>query len=136
MSDTMLILGVYKFSVSTAAYQQLTRTTAYRWARQECIGTNDALQFTGAGPETIELTGVVFPSLIGSTRQIDLLRLQASVGIPLPLITGTGAVLGLWCIEEIRETQSTFVRGGVGAKQEFTLRLTRYDGGLLALLPF
>lgn len=136
MSEAMMMLGAYRFSVSSAAYQQLTRVTGYRWARQECIGTNDALQFTGRAPETIELTGVVFPAVNGSTRQPDLMRLQASLGLPLPLITGTGAVLGLWCVEEIRETQSTFVRGGAPAKQEFTMRLTRYDGGLLALIPF
>lgn len=132
----MMMLGVFKFSMPTAAYQQLTRSTSYRWARQECIGTNDALQFTGLGPDTIELTGVIFTTFSGSIGSPDRMRLQASLGVPLPLITGRGGVLGLWVVEEVKETQGTFVEGGAPIKQEFTLRLSRYDGGLRALLPF
>lgn len=136
MSNTMLRLGAFKFSVSTAAYQQLTRAVAYRWARQERIGTNDALQFTGLGPETIDLGGVVFPQFAGGSGQINKMRLQASIGIPLPLITGTGRVLGLWVVEQISETQAVFAVKGAPKRQEFNMRLARYDGGLRALLPF
>lgn len=136
MTNTMLRLGAYKFSVSTAAYQELTRSVAYRWARQERIGTNDALQFTGLGPESIELRGVVFPQFQGGLRQVDRMRLQASIGVPLPLITGTGRVLGLWCVEQITEAQAVFAVRGAPKRQEFNMRITRYDGGLRALLPF
>lgn len=136
MSRTMMRLGVYRFSIATAAYQELTRSTSYRWARQERIGVNDALQFTGLGPETIDLRGVVFGAFAGGTGQLDRMRLQASIGIPLPLITGTGRVLGLWCVERITEAQSVFVAQGAPLRQAFDLSLARYDGGLRALLPF
>ena len=136
MANVMMRLGVYKFSISTAAYQQLSRSTSYRWSRQERVGVNDALQFTGLGADTIELSGVVFPAFEGGLSQPDHLRLQASIGIPLPLISGLGRVLGLWCVEEIRETQSVFAKGGAPLRQEFELRLARYDGGLRALLPY
>lgn len=70
MATVMMRLGIYKFSLDSAAYQELSRAAAYRWARQERIGTNDALQFTGLGPETVDLRGVVFPLFRGgaSTR--------------------------------------------------------------------
>jgi phage protein U len=129
-------LGAYRFSIDTAAYQNLTRSTAYRWARQERIGTNDALQFTGLGPDQIQLSGVVFTAFEGGLGQVDRMRLQASIGIPLPLISGRGRILGLWCIETIGEGQSYFVARGAPMRQEFDLSLTRYDGGLRALLPF
>ncbi len=132
----MMRLGTYKFSISTAAYQEFARTTQYRWARQERIGTNDALQFTGFGPETIDLRGVVFGAFAGGVRQPDALRLMASVGSPLPLISGTGRILGLWCVERIAETQSVFVAQGAPLRQAFDMSMTRYDGGLRALLPF
>ena len=82
------------------------------------------------------MQGVVFPAVCGSTGEPDRMRLQASIGIPLPLISGTGRVLGLWCVEQITETQGAFVRDGAPSRQEFQLRMTRYDGGLRALLPF
>lgn len=136
MARIMMRLGVYKFSLDTAAYQELERSGSYRWARQERIGTNDALQFTGLGPETVDLRGVVFPLFRGGLNQLSRMRLQASIGVPLPLIDGLGNVWGLWAVEQINERQSVFMSGGAPKRIEFDLRLTRYDGGLRALLPF
>lgn len=136
MADVMLQLGAYQFSVDSAAYQQLTRGAEYRWSAQQRVGAVDALQFTGYGAETIEIRGVVFPFYKGGTAQVARLRAQAGLGFPLPLIAGDGSVLGLWVVEEVRETQTVFAEGGTPRRQEFDLRLRRYDGGLRALLPF
>lgn len=136
MSRVMMRLGLFKFSLGTAAYQELGRTAAYRWARQERIGAHDALQFTGIGPETVDLRGAIFPEFRGSEREVAKLRLQASIGVPLPMIDGRGVVWGLWCVESVGERQSVFLDTGAPKKVEFDLRLTRYDGGLRALLPF
>lgn len=136
MSRTMMRLGPYKFSVDTAAFQEVTRSMSMRWASQQRIGTNDALQMTGIGPETMELRGVVFPQFNAGSGQLNTMRAIASIGTPLPLITGTGRVLGLWVIESVSETQSVFAIKGAAKRQEFSMQLTRYDGGLRALLPF
>lgn len=64
------------------------------------------------------------------------MRLQASIGIPLPMIDGRGKVWGLWAIEQINERQTVFMDRGAPKKIEFDLRLSRHDGGLRALLPF
>lgn len=136
MSETMLRIGPYRFAMSTAAYQDLDRSTAYRWARQERIGANDALQYTGPGPETINLSGVVYPYFRGGLGQLDGMRRSASIGAPLPLIDGRGRVLGVWVIESVTERQAVFDRSGVPKRQEFQMSLARYDGGLRGLLPF
>jgi len=136
MADVMLQLGGYQFSVDSAAYQQLSRDAEYRWAAQERVGAPDALQFTGYGAETIELRGVIYPFHRGGAGQLDRMRAQAGLGAPLPLIASTGSVLGLWVVEAVREAQAVFAEGGVPRRQEFDLRLRRYDGGLRALLPF
>lgn len=134
MARVMMRLGVYKFSLDTAAYQELQRSASYRWARQERIGTNDALQFTGIGPETVDLRGVVFPLFRGGLDQVSRMRLQASLGLPLPMIDGLGKVWGLWAVEQINERQSVFMAGGAPNRIEFDLRLARYDGGAACAL--
>ena len=136
MTNQMLQLGAYQFSIDSAAYQSLTRTTEYRWGRQARIGTNDALQFTGLGPETIELEGVIYPEYKGGLGQLDKMRLQASIGIPLLLVSGVGKIMGLWVVEGVTEGQRVFRTKGVPARQEFTMRIARYDGGLRSLLRF
>lgn len=140
MSDVMMMLGAYQFGVSSAAYQALQRATEYRWAAQQRIGANDALQFTGYGSDEISVSGVIYPHYRGGLGQVDAMRLQAEIAVPLPLISGTGAVLGLWVVTGVTEGHRTFDRGGAPRAQEFTVRLRRYDqslvGTALALLPF
>ena len=136
MSDPMMQLGAFQFSISTAAYQELTRGAEYRWASQERVGANDALQFTGLPSETLELRGVIYPHYKGGLDQLTKMRLQASLGLPLPLLSSGGRVMGAWVIEGVREGQRIFERGGAPLRQEFDLRLRRYDGGLRSLLPF
>ena len=136
MSNVMMQLGAFQFSIDSAAYQRLTRSTEYRWARQSRLGTNDALQFTGLGAETIEFEGVIYPNFRGGLRQIDRMRLQASVGIPLPLVSGAGQVLGLWVVETITEGQMTFGAQGIPLRQDFTMGVARYDGGVRSLLQY
>lgn len=132
----MLQLGFYQFSVSTAAYQELRREAEYRWAGQQRVGTNDALQFTGTPGETLELSGVIYPHYKGGLNQLTRMRAQASLGFPLPLLSMGGRVLGAWVVEGITEGQRIFERGGRPLRQDFTIRLRRYDGGLRSLLPF
>ena len=136
MAEVMMQLGFFQFSLDTAAYQRLGRSTEYRWARQSRIGSNDALQFTGYGPETIEIEGVIYPHFRGGLKQIDKMRTQAGLGIPLPLVSGLGRVLGLWVVETISEGQEVFAAQGIPHRQDFTMRMTRYDGGLRSLLRY
>jgi phage protein U len=136
MAGTMMQLGAYQFSIDNAAYQNLERSTEYRWAAQERVGADDALQFTGYGADTISLRGVIYPHFKGGLAQLDKMRRQAAIGIPLPLIAGTGRILGVWVVESVREGQRTFTHHGAPLWQEFGISIRRYDGGLRSLLPF
>lgn len=134
MGEVMMQLGFFQFAIDNATYQRLNRSTEYKWSRQARIGSNDALQFTGYGPETIELEGVIYPHFRGGLKQIDRMRTQANIGIPLPMVSGLGSVLGLWVVESISEGQEVFAARGIPHRQTFTMRTARYDGGLRSLL--
>lgn len=126
INDVMMKLGPYTFSISTAAYQELTRSTEYRWGAQERIGQREALQFVGPGKDTIDLTGVVYPKYRGGFGQLNEMRASAAAGQPLMMVAGTGRLMGRWCIEGITENQSIFLGAGRPRKQTFTLKLRKY----------
>ena len=126
MTDVMMGLGNYRFSLSTAAYQELKRTNPYRWSAQNRIGQRPALQYIGPGQETIELSGDIYPLYKGGIGQLDKMRVLAGTGQPQILVDGLGNIWGKWCIEEIQETQTIFLPGGIPKKQSFTLRLSHY----------
>lgn len=136
MAEVMMQLGLLQFSLDTAAYQRLFRSTEYKWARQARIGTNDALQFVGYGADSIDIEGVIYPHFRGGLKQVDKMRSQSSLGLPVPLVTGQGKVLGLWVVETISEGQEVFAKQGIPMRQEFTMRIARYDGGVSSLLRF
>lgn len=123
----MMQLGTFQFGITTAAYQELTRRTEYRWAQQERYGKRPNLQFTGIGQEAMTLPGVIYPEYRGGLEQVDDMRALAELGQPLQLIDGYGNLMGSWVIESVEERQSIFADGGRPRKQEFTLQLKRFE---------
>ena len=73
----MLSLGMFVFSLSTLAYQELQRQTNWRHASNSRVGAPPALQFVGRGDDTITLPGIILPELAGSVLSLDALRFAA-----------------------------------------------------------
>jgi len=61
----MMLLGNFRFSVSTTAYQTFAHSSAYRWQAQERYGQQPAMQYTGPGEESITPSGDIYPSFAG-----------------------------------------------------------------------
>ena len=126
MSETMMALGSYRFSIDSAAYQELKHSQAYRWQAQERLQRRPAMQFLGAGEESIELSGVIYPHFKGGLEQLDTMRTEANKGQPLLLVDGLGFVWGQWVITQIDEGQSFLQGNGQPLKQSFQLKLVNY----------
>ena len=126
MSETMMALGAYRFSLTSAAYQELSRSNAYRWQTQERLHRLPAQQFVGLGNETLDLKGVIYPHYQGGMGQLDVMRAQAGRGDPLLLVDGLGFIWGQWVILQVDETQTVMLTNGQPRKLEFQLRLARY----------
>jgi len=126
MSEVMMALGEYRFSLNTAAYQEIKKTQEYRWVSQERIQRRPAQQFVGLGKETIGLSGVIYPHYLGGTNQIQNLKIEAEKGKPLLLTDGLGFVWGQWVVNQITETCSYLQSNGQPLKQTFQIQLTNY----------
>lgn len=116
----------FYFNLDTAAFDELRRTTAYRWAAQERLTRRPAQQAVGMGEEKLTLKGSIFPGFKGGLKQLDTLRSIGKQLQPLMLTTGFGVVLGNWCLVSLDEEQSALLQGGIPRKQAFTLEFTRY----------
>jgi phage protein U len=125
-SPTMLMLGGFKFSLNTAVFQEMHRSTSYRWPAQERVGQFDALQFTGPGEDRITLPGIVYPDFRGGADQVESLRKIAAQGKPLRLISASGVMLGAWVIESVEETASAFKKDGAPRRQDFTVTIRKF----------
>ncbi|EPB6913827.1 phage tail protein [Pseudomonas aeruginosa] len=119
----------FYFNLDTAAFDELRRQTAFRWAAQERLTRRPAQQAVGEGEDKLTLKGAVFGVRVG-LGQIEQLREIGRRQVPLSLTTGYGQVLGLWCLASIEEEQSALVQGGAPRKQAFSLEFVRYGDDL------
>jgi len=126
MTDIMMVLGAYVFSVDTAAYQTLSRVSSYRWPKQNRLARAPALQFTGPDADTIQVRGTIYPQYRGGLGQIDAMRAEAGQGIPLLLVDGLGHIHGDWAITRIEENERRHFRHGAPKKIDFSVSLTAY----------
>lgn len=127
----MLSLGSFEFSVTTAAYQSLRRSSSYQWPQQERIRHYPGKQWVGPGVETITLDGTIYTAcdVFGEApgaHQMDKLRGLALRGFPQELMDGAGYYYGLFVIESVEETGTIFIAEGVPQKETFAVSLTRY----------
>ena len=104
----------YFFNLDTAAFDELRRSTAFRWASQERLTRRPAQQAIGMGDEKLTLKGAVFPGFRGGIKQLDTLRTLGGKLQPMTLTTGYGDVLGTWCMTSVEEEQSALLGGGGG----------------------
>lgn len=128
-SVTMMALGSYRFSVSTAAYQELERQNEWRWQSIDRIGAKPAQQFTGPGATTITMRGAIYPAFARQRRGLDQLpqmRATADTGLPQLLVDGAGRVWGRFCIASIVENQTVFFADGTPRRIDFTIGLVEY----------
>jgi hypothetical protein len=123
----MATLGLFVFQLKTAPFQQLRRSTRWRWASNSRIGVRPSYQHLGQGEDAITLTGTLLPEITGGRVSIDALRVMADAGKAWPLIDGEGTIYGLWFIDSIEETRSVFFKDGAARKIEFSLSLKRAD---------
>ncbi|MNZ98564.1 Phage P2 GpU [compost metagenome] len=116
----------YYFNLDTAAFDELSRSTEFRWASQERLSRRPAQQAVGIGEEKITLKGTIYPGFKGGLKQLDTLRSIGAQLKPLTLTTGYGDVMGTWCLKTISEEQGALMHGGIPRKQGFTLEFVRY----------
>jgi len=126
MTETMLALGDYRFSMDTAAYNKLVRDYEFNWSSQSRIGRRPALQFVGLGDEIITLSGVIYPHFRGGLEQITAMVIEAGKGEPLPLVDGRGRFWGDFVITKIKQGEESFDSDGSAYRQTFTLGLKAY----------
>lgn len=130
----MMALGLFVFSLPTAAYQDLQRRSNWRHPSSSRVGQRPARQYVGPGDDTITLSGLILPELAGKRLSLDALRLMADTGKAWPLVEGTGRIYGLWVIEDLSETNTLFFKDGAARRIEFNITLQRVDDSRIELL--
>ncbi|WP_338418163.1 phage tail protein [Izhakiella australiensis] len=125
-ASVMMMLGDFVFSIDTTAYNQLTREASWRWSKQERIGGQDLLQYTGKAARSVTLNGEVHASLGKGIDAVDALYRLADQARPQQLVSGEGDVLGWWVLTNFSETTNRFLPGGAHRHKAWKITLEYY----------
>ena len=123
----LMALGMFVFGLPTLAYQDLQRQTTWRHPSNSRVGSRPARQFVGPGDDTITLSGVLVPELMGRASSLDELRAMADTGAAWALASGAGEIMGAFVIESINTTGTVMMDDGRPRRIEFQLQLARVD---------
>lgn len=127
----MLALGLFIFSMHTAAYQSFNRSMSWRHPSNSRVGARPAYQYIGAGEESITLSGWIATELVGSSLSLSVLEQMANTGKAFTLVSGLGYVYGAFVIEEMTEDKTIFFSNGYPRRIDFTIKLKRIDDSLV-----
>lgn len=124
-----MLLGPFRFSLSTACYDELSRSSQWDWPEVPRVGAMPALQYTGPRNDTMTMTGRIIPGFTGGVEQLAQMRALADLGRPLFLVDGMGRVHGNWVIESVRDNGTAHFKDGMPRIAQFEIALKKYNDG-------
>ena len=125
---TMMNLGGFKFSVSSATFDTLKRKYSWEWEEKKLVKEQaPRLEYRGPLVEEIELEGLILPHHITaqSAKHIETLRQLAGTGQPMELADARGNIWGQYCITSLSEEQSVFHKSGAPRVISFSISLQK-----------
>ncbi len=126
---TPMALGPFMFESLAFGYKGLRRDLQTNWAEVRVVGGLSRLQWTGGDSDSVDIDGVVFPHEFGGMATLAGVRAAALAGQPLPLVTLSGDIFGMHCIQGVSEDQSYHDAMGRPRMDVFQIKLRRYVGG-------
>ncbi|GLR27807.1 hypothetical protein SAMN05660405_02557 [Psychrobacter pacificensis] len=120
-------LGLFVFETTTAAFEEVSRKSGYRFGTGNAVGTRPHMQYIGQDNDDISLSGTLYPEITNGIVSLDELRDMAATGKTYALMNGNGYYYGMCYITDISETQSHLLSDGTARKISFSLALKLAD---------
>ena len=133
MFGVQMILGIYPFMISTAAYEELSESVSFEWAETKRMGQYPAMHYVGQNATVRQLKGKLCPPFTGGRGSISAIGFLAAQAVPLMLISGSGMVHGRWVIETIEDTGRFHTSLGAPRLTEWSVKIKKYDDGVSPL---
>lgn len=124
---TMMSLGDFAFQLPTIVYQSFAHKRSARFAANPRMGTGDAFQYVGPGPEAISLSGVSAMGITSAEESYYELNLILAGGRERSLVDALGNVFGEYVLISMDIDRENFSALGAARRSEFKLELERVD---------
>lgn len=123
----LLAIGMFVFEVPNVLFDQLKRRRSWRHPTSERVGARAASQFAGVGDDTITLSGVLAPGVMGRKDALEDLAAMADQGRSWSVVDGDGFIYGAFVILDLDETKRELLENGQAVMIDFSVNLQRVD---------
>ncbi|QHH99227.1 phage tail protein [Acinetobacter dispersus] len=124
----LMALGQFLFTTDVLSFNELQRQRQWKYGSNAVAKGRDAVQFMGAGEDTVTLTGVIYQEHgFGRRQSIDDIAAMADRGQSYLLVDGSGYIYGVYKIDSLDETKGILTDIAVARKIDFTIKLSRTD---------
>lgn len=130
---THAMLGSFGFSIETAMFQELNRTSAEKISGHSRVGRRDSVQHLGPGEELLTVPGYIMPGYAGakSVDSVETLREMKKTGQSFLFIKlyndgEIGTIEGRWMITNVDDQESAFFEA-YAQRIDFIVSLKRVD---------
>ena len=120
-------LGLFVFETTSAAFDEVSRKSGYRFGTGNAVGVRPHMQYIGQDNDDISLSGTLYPEITSGIVSLDELRDMAATGKTYALMNGNGYYYGMCYITDISETQSHLLDDGTARKIDCSLSLKLAD---------
>ncbi|WP_292087746.1 phage tail protein [Brevundimonas sp.] len=118
---------MFVFEVPNVLFDQLKRRRSWRHPTSERVGARAASQFAGVGDDTITLSGVLAPGVMGRKDALEDLAAMADQGRSWSVVDGDGFIYGAFVILDLDETKRELLENGQAVLIDFSVNLQRVD---------
>ena len=117
-----LIVSVFPFNAD-----KVNRETEAAFVEKPVLGRRPPLEAVGEGPQTLSLSGTLFPLKLGGLDELELAQRLQAAQTPLSVMRGDGFPLGWFVITAIREAGDWLAADGVPQVVQYEISLKRDD---------
>lgn len=121
----LYMVGSVEIDTRPFPADKVSLSASSSWAEKAVIGAAPPSEFMGEGPETLSITGKLFPFKLGGLSELQVLKGYMRQGQVVPVMRGDGARLGSYAITSISDNHSLLQNGGVGFVVGYTLSLKK-----------
>ncbi len=97
------------------------------FAEKAVVGRRPVLEAVGEGPETLSLSGRLFPRKFGGLTEVEALQAQRQAQQAVHVLRGDGVPLGFFVITAMTAKHTKLDQQGVGQIVDFDIKLKRSD---------
>jgi phage protein U len=140
MANVTMALGDHVFYMpypdqDTPSFDTIAFDSNFTWIAQNRLSREPAMQFSGPGEESINISGRLFPNHFGGIPTLNAMRDSGRAGKLMQLIrfyplldpAGMGgSVIGLFGIRRIKVDERKIGSNGVAHQLDFSMELIAY----------